>query len=290
MFEPRQMFRFRHRFAARCVSAGAMAGGSAEKRKAEEADAAPEEGTRRSKRRRWDSADDSNAAKDDAGAAAETDASKAATDEPAAKKPALSLAEKLAKAKAAAAKAKELAEKLKGAKAAAGPAGPAPKAKGPSAAVQKALELAGKIRSGATAAASTAAAAKGPVSLRLNDKGQEVDEHGVLVTANEVAVSTFAVNAKSAKLEAFANAEKQAAEDVAGTGAEDWQDPRMGKGGRRRDRRSTFQVRPRSVRSLPRPALCFESSPRHCRRNASNTLSRGSLSLVAIFHLATSKR
>ena len=251
------MFRFRHRFAARCVSAGAMAGGSAEKRKAEEADAAPEEGTRRSKRRRWDSADDSSAAKDDAGAAAETDASKAATDEPAAKKPALSLAEKLAKAKAAAAKAKELAEKLKGAKAAAGPAGPAPKAKGPSAAVQKALELAGKIRSGATAAASTAAAAKGPVSLRLNDKGQEVDEHGVLVTANEVAVSTFAVNAKSAKLEAFANAEKQAAEDVAGTGAEDWQDPRMGKGGWRRDRRSTFQVRPRSVRSPPRPALCF---------------------------------
>ena len=142
-------------------------------------------------------------------------------------------------------------------RAAAGPAGPAPKAKGPSAAVQKALELAGKIRSGATAAASTAAAAKGPVSLRLNDKGQEVDEHGVLVTANEVAVSTFAVNAKSAKLEAFANAEKQAAEDVAGTGAEDWQDPRMGKGGRRRDRRSTFQVRPRSVRSPPRPALCF---------------------------------
>ena len=260
-----------------------MAGGSAEKRKAEEADAAPEEGTRRSKRRRWDSADDSNAAKDDAGAAAETDASKAATDEPAAKKPALSLAEKLAKAKAAAAKAKELAEKLKGAKAAAGPAGPAPKAKGPSAAVQKALELAGKLRSGATAAA-----AKGPVSLRLNDKGQEVDEHGVLVTANEVAVSTFAVNAKSAKLEAFANAEKQAAEDVAGTGAEDWQDPRMGKGDRRRDRRSTFQVRPRSVRSVF--FIHCSLSPRRRRRNASNTLSRGSPSLVAIFHLATSKR
>ena len=32
-----------------------MAGGSTEKRKAEEADAAPEEGARRSKRRRWDS-------------------------------------------------------------------------------------------------------------------------------------------------------------------------------------------------------------------------------------------
>ena len=46
----------------------AMAGGSTEKRKVEEADAAPEEGARRSKRRRWDSADDANA---DAGAAAE---------------------------------------------------------------------------------------------------------------------------------------------------------------------------------------------------------------------------
>lgn len=208
-----------------------MAGGSAEKRKAEEADAAPEEGARRSKRRRWDSADDANA---DAGAAAE-----ASKDEPAAEKPAPSVAEKLAKAKAAAAKAMELAEKLRAAKAPPGPA-PAPGAKAPSAAVQRALELAGKIK-GATAAASTVA--KGPGALRLNDKGQEVDEQGNLVTANVVAVSTFAVNAKSAKLEAFANAEKAAADAIADDGAEAWQDPRMGKAGRRRDRRSTFQVR-----------------------------------------------
>ena len=73
----------------------AMAGGSTEKRKVEEADAAPEEGARRSKRRRWDSADDANA---DAGAAAEASEVAPATDEPAAEKPAPSVAEKLAKA------------------------------------------------------------------------------------------------------------------------------------------------------------------------------------------------
>ena len=223
-----------------------MAGGSAEKRKAEEADTAPEEGARRSKRRRWDSADDANA---DAGAAAEASKDAPATDEPAAEKPAPSVAEKLAKAKAAATKAMELAEKLRAAKAPPGPA-PAPGAKAPSAAVQRALELAGKIK-GATAAASTVA--KGPGALRLNDK---VDERGNLVTANVVAVSTFAVNAKSAKLEAFANAEKAAADAIADDGAEAWQDPRMGKGGRRRDRRSTFQVRHphaarRSIVSFP---------------------------------------
>lgn len=231
--------------------AGAMAGGSAEKRKAEEADAAPEEGARRSKRRRWDSADDANA---DAGAAAEASKDAPATDEPAAEKPAPSVAEKLAKAKAAAAKAMELAEKLRAAKAPPGPA-PAPGAKAPSAAVQRALELAGKIK-GATATAAASTVAKGPGALRLNDKGQEVDERGNLVTANVVAVSTFAVNAKSAKLEAFANAEKAAADAIADDGAEAWQDPRMGKGGRRRDRRSTFQVRHphaarRSIVSFP---------------------------------------
>ena len=85
--------------------ARAMAGGSTEKRKAEEADAAPEEGARRSKRRRWDSADDANA---DAGAAAEASKDAPATDEPAAEKPAPSVAEKLAKAKAAAAKARPI--------------------------------------------------------------------------------------------------------------------------------------------------------------------------------------
>ncbi len=229
----------------------AMAGGSTEKRKAEEADAAPEEGARRSKRRRWDSADDANAA---APASAEASKDAPATDEPAAEKPAPSVAEKLAKAKAAAAKARKLAEKLRAAKAPPGPA-PAPGAKAPSAAVQRALELAGKIK-GATAAASTVA--KGPGALRLNDKGQEVDEQGNLVTANVVAVSTFAVNAKSAKLEAFANAEKAAADAIADDGDEAWQDPRMGKGGRRRDRRSTFQVRP--VRPRARLIVSFTRS------------------------------
>ena len=121
--------------------------------------------------------------------------------------------------------------------------------------MQRALELAGKIK-GATAAASTVA--KGPGALRLNDKGQEVDEQGNLVTANVVAVSTFAVNAKSAKLEAFANAEKAAADAIADDGDEAWQDPRMGKGGRRRDRRSTFQVRP--VRPRARPIVSFTRS------------------------------
>lgn len=248
-----------------------MAGGSAEKRKAEEADAAPEEGARRSKRRRWDSADDANA---DAGAAAEASKDAPATDEPAAEKPAPSVAEKLAKAKAAAAKAMELAEKLRAAKAPPGPA-PAPGAKAPSAAVQRALELAGKIK-GATAAASTVA--KGPGALRLNDKGQEVDEQGNLVTANVVAVSTFAVNAKSAKLEAFANAEKAAADAIADDGAEAWQDPRMGKGGRRRDRRSTFQVR------HPPPARsCRSRSPVFVHSQV--TLCRESLRLSLQFFI-----
>ena len=239
----------------------------------------PEEGARRSKRRRWDSADDANA---DAGAAAEASKDAPATDEPAAEKPAPSVAEKLAKAKAAAAKAMELAEKLRAAKAPPGPA-PAPGAKAPSAAVQRALELAGKIK-GATAAASTVA--KGPGALRLNDKGQEVDEQGNLVTANVVAVSTFAVNAKSAKLEAFANAEKAAADAIADDGAEAWQDRGWERGPAQRSQVDVSGEAPTARSIVPFPFTVFV----HRVTLASNTLSRESPSLVAIFHLATSKR
>ena len=231
-----------------------MAGGSTEKRKAAEADAnAPRrapvdpsavDGT----------LDDANA---DAGAAAEASKDAPATDEPAAEKPAPSVAEKLAKAKSRRREGQGARGETQGRESPSrSTRTAAPGAKAPSAAVQRALELAGKIK-GATAAASTVA--KGPGALRLNDKGQEVDEQGNLVTANVVAVSTFAVNAKSAKLEAFANAEKAAADAIADDGDEAWQDPRMGKGGRRRDRRSTFQVRP-VHRPRARPIVSFTRS------------------------------
>ena len=54
--------------------------------------------------------------------------------------------------------------------------------------------------------------------------------------------STFKVNARSNKLDAFAAAERAALAEAANED-EAWADPRVGAGGRRREKRTGFRVR-----------------------------------------------
>ena len=239
-----------------------MTGGGDEKRKPEGGDAAEQPPAKK--------------IRSDAGAAA------AAAAPPGVKKPALPALDALAKAKAVLQKQKDLAAKLKNmpklnnnntaAAAAAAKAGntavqtaSAAAAKAGAAgmpqvaqllqqqAVQRALEVAGQIKAAAAGGGASGSGGAGvgagsakfpPGALRLNEKGEEVDEHGNVVKHKFVEVSTFKVNVKQQKLEEFAAIEKEAAAELAGGGGNDepWMDPRMGKGGKRRERRGGFQV------------------------------------------------
>jgi hypothetical protein len=115
-------------------------------------------------------------------------------------------------------------------------------------AVQRALEVAGQIKAaagegvgGSTGGGGAAAPKFTPGALRLNEKGEEVDEAGNVVKHKYVEVSTFKVNVKQQKLEEFAAMEKETAAELA-AGDDSWMDLRMGKGGKRRERRGGFQV------------------------------------------------
>ena len=82
-----------------------------------------------------------------------------------------------------------------------------------------------------------------PRALRLNANGDEIDEDGnVVKTEPRNETSTFKVNARSNKLDAFAAAERAALAEAANED-EAWADPRVGAGGRRREKRTGFRVR-----------------------------------------------
>ena len=202
-------------------------------------------------------------------------------------KPALPKLDALAKAKAVLQKQKELAAKLKNvpklhaaAGSAAGSAAAAAAAKAGNAAVQtasaaaakagaagmpqvaqllqqqavqRALEIAGQIKASAAAGKATGAAPKfTPGALRLNEKGEEVDEEGNVVKHKFVEVSTFKANVKQRKLEAFAALEKEVAAEAAAGGGDDeaWMDPRMGKAAKTRKARAGFQVGSRFISAV----------------------------------------
>ena len=200
-------------------------------------------------------------------------------------KPALPKLDALAKAKAVLQKQKELAAKLKNVPklhAAAGSAGSAAAAAAKAGnaavqtasaaaakagaagmpqvaqllqqqAVQRALEIAGQIKASAAAGKATGAAPKfTPGALRLNEKGEEVDEEGNVVKHKFVEVSTFKANVKQRKLEAFAALEKEVAAEAAAGGGDDeaWMDPRMGKAAKTRKARAGFQVGSRFISAV----------------------------------------
>ena len=112
-----------------------------------------------------------------------------------------------------------------------------------------------------------------PRALRLNANGDEIDEDGnVVKTEPRNETSTFKVNARSNKLDAFAAAERAALAEAANED-EAWADPRVGAGGRRREKRTGFRVRadapPRPNepnRTEPNRAIFFRASIKAPRR------------------------
>ena len=104
-----------------------------------------------------------------------------------------------------------------------------------------------------------------PRALRLNANGDEIDEDGnVVKTEPRNETSTFKVNARSNKLDAFAAAERAALAEAANED-EAWADPRVGAGGRRREKRTGFRVRadaPPDERTEPnRTERCSSAHP-----------------------------
>jgi len=113
-----------------------------------------------------------------------------------------------------------------------------------------------------------------PRALRLNANGDEIDEDGnVVKTEPRNETSTFKVNARSNKLDAFAAAERAALAEAANED-EAWADPRVGAGGRRREKRTGFRVRADAPkpnrtepnRTEPNRAIFFRASIKAPRR------------------------
>ena len=104
-----------------------------------------------------------------------------------------------------------------------------------------------------------------PRTLRLNANGDEIDEDGnVVKTAPRNETSTFKVNARSNKLDAFAAAERAALAEAANED-EAWADPRVGAGGRRREKRTGFRVRA----DAPKPNEPNRTEPNRTERFSS---------------------
>ena len=186
-------------------------------------------------------------------------------DAPAPAKAKLPALDALAKAKAVLQKQKELAEKLKKVPKLT-PAAPAPAIVAMEGAAGRTIPIPPPPPPPSSSSVVAPAKFTGPGALRLNEKGEEVDEHGRVIVKNIVEVSTFKVNAKRTKLEEFAASEKETEAEAAGGGDDDWMDPRMGKAGKQRGRRGGFQVR--CVRRAPfvrRPPVL--SAPRRAVRS-----------------------
>ena len=250
--------------------------GSAEKRPREAAGSPPNE-ERRTKRRRWDT--DADPAENNPAPVAP--AVTAAPDKTAAAagKTTVPKQDALAKAKAVLAKQKALAEKLKKANI---PVNTTATPSTQSDAVKKALEVAERTKQKKQNAAATSVGRGAPRALRLNAKGEEIDEDGKVVeSANVKEISTFAINAKSlaqkekqAKFDLFAALQRETAAEVyAG-------DERFV--GRRRDRKE-FQVRRLFFSSVDTShtfpqILCIHQSPAVARsgrnRHAGTTAMR----------------
>ena len=104
-----------------------------------------------------------------------------------------------------------------------------------------------------------------PRTLRLNANGDEIDEDGnVVKTEPRNETSTFKVNARSNKLDAFAAAERAALAEAANED-EAWADPRVGAGGRRREKRTGFRVRA----DAPKPNEPNRTEPNRTERFSS---------------------
>ncbi|EEH53912.1 U4/U6 small nuclear ribonucleoprotein Prp3 [Micromonas pusilla CCMP1545] len=161
-------------------------------------------------------------------------------DAPAPAKAKLPALDALAKAKAVLQKQKELAEKLKKVPKLT-PAAPAPAIVAMEGAAGRTIPPPPPPPPPSSSSVVAPAKFTGPGALRLNEKGEEVDEHGRVIVKNIVEVSTFKVNAKRTKLEEFAASEKETEAEAAGGGDDDWMDPRMGKAGKQRGRRGGFQ-------------------------------------------------
>lgn len=187
------------------------------------------------KRTRWDAGGESNV-DDDARDASAGEMEKVAEEgdrvASGAKAGALDRGE-LAKRKLALAKQKELAAKMKAAKGG------------------------GKI--GESAKAPTRPSAR-PMALRLDALGREIDERGRLVDASKVIhTSTFKVNLKQQRADAFAQAQAEAQAELAAVGGGEFDDPRMAKvAARARKPRATLQVSATRARSRSAVSLVVD--------------------------------
>ena len=234
---------------------------------------------RRAKRRRWDAGDDPEAPPAPPPPPAPAPAIPAAAPLPSADALAKAKAVLKKQKEALAAKLASVAPKLEAADAAANAAANAAEAaanaaeaarkipppapaltEAQTAALAKAREVAAAAKAKIAAAREKAGAGAGraaafpppppsktakvqPRALRLNANGDEIDEDGnVVKTEPRNETSTFKVNARSNKLDAFAAAERAALAEAANED-EAWADPRVGAGGRRREKRTGFRVR-----------------------------------------------
>ena len=276
---------------------------SAEKRPAE---GAPDPPPRRAKRRRWDAGDDPEAPPAPPPPPAPAPAIPAAAPLPSADALAKAKAVLKKQKEALAAKLASVAPKLEAADAAANAAANAAEAaanaaeaarkipppapaltEAQTAALAKAREVAAAAKAKIAAAREKAGAGAGraaafpppppsktakvqPRALRLNANGDEIDEDGnVVKTEPRNETSTFKVNARSNKLDAFAAAERAALAEAANED-EAWADPRVGAGGGagRRGRASGYvQTRgPPDERTEPNRAIFFRASIKAPRR------------------------